>query len=41
MELLGWLTHHGEADEPGYFDCALCGETQCGGGHAFTSEGAA
>ena len=35
LEVLGWLTHDGEADMPGYFDCAVCNETQCGGGHRF------
>tara|TARA_Y100000034_G_scaffold134524_1_gene203196 strand:+ start:2812 stop:3057 length:246 start_codon:yes stop_codon:yes gene_type:complete len=35
LEVLGWLTHEGEADEPGYFDCVLCSETQCGGGQRF------
>ena len=38
IELLGWLTHEGEADKPGYFDCALCNEIQCGGGHKFTCQ---
>lgn len=33
LELVGWLTHAGEADEPGYFDCECCNATQCGGGH--------
>lgn len=38
MELLGWLTHNGDANEPGYFNCELCSEIQCGGGHTFQSE---
>lgn len=35
LELLGWLALEGEADEPGYFDCAVCGDIQCGGGVRF------
>ena len=38
LEVLGWLTHDGEADMPGYFDCAVCNETQCGGGHRFLTQ---
>lgn len=38
LEILGWLTPIGDADEPGYFDCALCNETQCSGGHNFETE---
>ena len=38
MELLGWLTLVGDADMSGYFDCALCWEIQCGGGHRFDAE---
>ena len=38
MEILGWLTPIGDADEPGYFACALCSETQCSGGHKFETE---
>jgi len=33
LEILGWLVPVGDADEPGYFDCGVCGEIQCGGGH--------
>ncbi len=35
MELTGYLTPVDGEDAPGYFDCALCGEIQCGGGHTF------
>ena len=38
LELLGWLTYVGDANQPGYFDCDLCWETQCGGGSTFTGE---
>lgn len=37
METLGHLSHVGDADEPGYFDCYLCDETQCGGGHRWAT----
>lgn len=39
-ELMPYLTRLRSAFEPGYFECALCGETQCGGGHTHTHEGA-
>lgn len=35
LEILGWLSLIGEADEPGYFACEICGETQCSGGYSF------
>lgn len=35
LESLGQLIHNGDADLPGYFDCILCSEIQCGGGHRF------
>lgn len=35
LESLGWLSHVGEADMPGYFHCAVCDEIQCGGGEIF------
>jgi len=38
LERLGWLTPDGDADMPGYFDCEVCWETQCGGGHRFLTE---
>jgi hypothetical protein len=38
LEVLGLLTPEGEADMPGYFDCAVCNETQCGGGHRFLTQ---
>ena len=38
LEYLGWLTHVGPADEPGYFDCAVCDGIQCGGGVTFEGE---
>jgi len=37
LEHYGWLTHLGEADEPGYFECAVCSDIQCGGGQRFES----
>lgn len=38
LEVLGWLTYEGEADEPGYFTCPVCNEIQCGGGHRFLTQ---
>ena len=38
LEQLGCLTRVGEADEPGYFNCDLCWEIQCGGGHVWVSK---
>ena len=38
LECMGWLTHVGPADEPGYFTCAVCWEIQCGGGERFHGE---
>lgn len=38
LELLGYLAFEEDADQPGYFDCAVCGETQCGGGALFSGE---
>ena len=35
LELLGWLTAGDGADMPGYFDCAICSEIQCGDGYEF------
>ena len=32
LELLGYLSLIGDADEPGYFNCAVCDDIQCGGG---------
>ena len=38
LELYGWLTEVGPADQPGYFDCDICWEIQCGGGHRFEGD---
>lgn len=38
LEALGWLSMDGPADEPGYFNCAVCDEIQCGGGVRFCGE---
>ena len=35
LDHLGWLTLGEPANEPGYFDCAICNEIQCGDGHTF------
>ena len=38
LEVLGWLSHFGPADAPGYFICDLCDEIQCSGGTLFAIE---
>ena len=38
LEIYGWLTLVGDADQPGYFNCGVCWEIQCGGGHLFETE---
>lgn len=37
MELIGWLSHVGQQD-PGYYDCALCGDTHCGTAEEYTTD---
>ena len=38
LEVYGWLVHAGDADEGGYFECAVCSDIQCGGGARFSRE---
>lgn len=38
LETLGWLSHSHKSEDSGYFDCAVCGDTQCGNPNIWKGE---
>jgi len=40
LETLGWLSHSHTSEDSGYFDCAVCDETQCGNPNIWVGEAA-
>jgi len=38
VESVGEVVRAGDAKEPGYFNCYICNEIQCGGGHTWKGQ---